>query len=354
MLDAARSLGDHLAALSQRLQDARAEADKGIHSEIGRLNRALADVADLNAQIVRSAALGQDISGLADQRQQLVDGIASLIPLRETPRNGGAIALHTTTGLQLVDGRASAFAFDPAGVVVAGMTRDSGALSGLALDGDALRLDPSGGQIAGGSLAARFTIRDELAPAIQAQLDALAQELVSRFAAPGLDPTVPPGGSGLFIDTGAMPGVAATVGLAGRLGVNPVVEPAAGGALWRLRDGVGATTPGDEANATILLALASTLTARAMPASDVLGAGAQDVHGLAGAVLSDVARRRLDGEGGASFASARETALRKMELEAGVDTDHEMQALLQIEQAYAANARVIRAVDEMIKTLLGI
>jgi flagellar hook-associated protein 1 FlgK len=36
----------------------------------------------------------------------------------------------------------------------------------------------------------------------------------------------------------------------------------------------------------------------------------------------------------------------------GVDSDAEMQRLLQYEQAYAANARVIRAIDEMINYLL--
>ena len=38
----------------------------------------------------------------------------------------------------------------------------------------------------------------------------------------------------------------------------------------------------------------------------------------------------------------------------GVDTDDEVQRLLQIEQAYAANARVIQTVDDMIQTILGI
>ena len=42
------------------------------------------------------------------------------------------------------------------------------------------------------------------------------------------------------------------------------------------------------------------------------------------------------------------------ELQGGVDTDREMQDLLQIEKAYAANAKVIQTVDEMLDLLLGI
>ena len=43
-----------------------------------------------------------------------------------------------------------------------------------------------------------------------------------------------------------------------------------------------------------------------------------------------------------------------MEKAGGVDTDQELQSLLVIEKNYAANAKVIQTVDEMIKTLLGL
>ena len=36
----------------------------------------------------------------------------------------------------------------------------------------------------------------------------------------------------------------------------------------------------------------------------------------------------------------------------GVDSDYEMQMLLQIEQAYAANAKVVQTVESMIQTLM--
>jgi flagellar hook-associated protein 1 FlgK len=44
--------------------------------------------------------------------------------------------------------------------------------------------------------------------------------------------------------------------------------------------------------------------------------------------------------------------LRDQELAGGVDTDREMEMLLEIEQGYAANARIIQSVDEMLKQLL--
>ena len=44
----------------------------------------------------------------------------------------------------------------------------------------------------------------------------------------------------------------------------------------------------------------------------------------------------------------------EQELLNGVDTDQEMQKLLLIEQSYAANARVIQVVDDMMRRLMEI
>ena len=44
--------------------------------------------------------------------------------------------------------------------------------------------------------------------------------------------------------------------------------------------------------------------------------------------------------------------LQSQELEMGVDTDAELQSLLILENIYAANARLVQAVDEMMQELL--
>jgi flagellar hook-associated protein 1 FlgK len=53
-----------------------------------------------------------------------------------------------------------------------------------------------------------------------------------------------------------------------------------------------------------------------------------------------------------TYASSHYTALREMELSMGVDTDQELQSLLMIEKSYAANAKVIQAIDAMIQTIV--
>ena len=52
----------------------------------------------------------------------------------------------------------------------------------------------------------------------------------------------------------------------------------------------------------------------------------------------------LTGMPRARTAAARSDALRSEMLRDGVDTDHELQDLMQVEQAYAANARVVKVV----------
>jgi len=55
-----------------------------------------------------------------------------------------------------------------------------------------------------------------------------------------------------------------------------------------------------------------------------------------------------------SFTSARWDTLNASVLADGVDTDYEMQMLLQIEQSYSANAKLIQTADRMLQTLMEI
>jgi flagellar hook-associated protein 1 FlgK len=168
------------------------------------------------------------------------------------------------------------------------------------------------------------------------------------------DPTLAPGSAGLFTDGGTPFDPAQEVGLASRIAVNPVVDPAQGGALWRLRSGLGAAAPGDVGDGSVLTALGQAL-GRAQPTvSGGFLPGLRSFAALAGELVSSVASARLSEEAAATQAAARQSALEQLEAQGGVDTDHETQMLLVIERAYAANARVIQAVEQMLDRLLEI
>jgi flagellar hook-associated protein 1 FlgK len=226
-------------------------------------------------------------------------------------------------------------------------------LSGLQINGQPVSTASQNSPIAGGKLAGYFDLRDVQAPALQAKLDAVARDLVERFETPVTDPTLGTGDPGLFTDRGAPLNISDESGLAGRISVNALVVPAEGGALWRLRDGLGAAAPGDTGNATQLNRLTDALTANRTAGSGGFSVPRSAV-GLAGDFLSGVSVEAQGALSRQSFAQAQTDTLIGAELQGGVDTDDEMRKLLVIEQAFAANARVISTIDEMIQTLLGL
>ena len=350
--DTARALANQISSAAKSVQTARAQADHQIGTDVEKVNAAMVRVAEMNVEIRGHLSSGRDPSALMDQRQQLVDQIASVVPLREVQRDHGQIALFTTGGAVLVDGRAAEFSFTAVGSIEPDMTLASGGLSGLTLNGLPIATSGPYSTISGGTLAANFAIRDDLGPAAQTRLDAVARDLIERFGS--LDTTVMPGNPGLFTDAGAAFSPANEAGLAQRIALNATADPRQGGALWRLRDGLGSAVPGPPGNAGLLNSLQSALAATRQPASGDFLPGLRSFAGLTADMLSAVSTARLSADAEASFSAAKSEGLKVQELQNGVDTDREMQDLLQIEKSYAANAKVIQTVDEMLDLLLGI
>jgi flagellar hook-associated protein 1 len=254
----------------------------------------------------------------------------------------------------LLNGRPGEFGFTGVGQITPDMTLGSGALSGLTLNGRPMVLNAPPALLDGGRLAANFAVRDDLGVTAQADLDAVARDVVERLAGPTVDTTRAPGDPGLLTDAGGAFDPQNEVGLSQRLTLNAVVDPARGGQLWRLRDGLGATTQGPPGNSALLGRLVGALTVNRQPVSGAFDTGTRSFATLAGDFLSFTARARLSADAELSFAQAKSDALTELELQGGVDTDQEMQKLLVIEKTYAANAKVVKTVDELLNLLLGI
>jgi flagellar hook-associated protein 1 FlgK len=352
-LNAAGDIVTHLKATSDHIQAERLKADGAIAQEVSRLNQGLQDIHDLNTKIRVAAARGADPSGLMDQRQQVIDGLSSIIPIKQVPRDGGQVALISSGGAILLDGQPAQLGFSTVNMIVPEMTQSGGALSGLTINGKPIDTNADRNAIAGGSLAAHFKIRDDLAVSAQEQVDAFARDLVERFQDPVLDATRAPGAPGLFTDAGTAFDPTDEVALSTRLALNSAVDPAQGGALWRLRDGLGAAVPGNVGNATLLGDMIDVLEAPKVAASGGFSGAARSASGLAADLLNKITVNLDQTEARLSFDTAQNDSLRQMELAQGVDTDAEMQKLMMIEQAFAANAQVVTAADEMMQLLLG-
>lgn len=336
---------------SDAIQGERLKADTSIAQQVGQLNSALEEIARLNEDIVPAQARGQDTSGLLDRRQQVLDTISGIVPLRELPRQNGAITLMTENGQLLLDPKPVEIAFTPMPAVTPGMTLGA-PLSGLTVGGRPIDMSSANGRMSGGTLSAQFDVRDRIAPAAQTELDALARDLVERVSAAGVDPSAT-GRPGLFTDRGAVFDAANETGISARISINGAVDPDAGGEAWRIRDGLYAAGRGAEGDATRLRALGDALGAPRAGSANLPG-GTLGFADRTGAVAANADARLFAAERTESFSSARSAELIDQELANGVDTDQEIQKLMLIEQAYAANARVIAAADAMLQKVMEI
>ena len=353
-LRAAQGLTDTLNRITDDIQGLRETADREISVMVSDLNMRLDKVVALNRDIRLQIGSGHDASALMDQRQAMIDSLSAIVPIREMPGQHGEVTLITDGGAILLDGKAALFEFDNVGVITSDMTLQSGALGAISVNGEAIDTQKSHHTLVGGKLEALFRIRDVHAVDLQASVDGFARDLMERFEEPGIDPTLGGSDPALFTDHGRKFDPTDEVGLAGRISVSGLVDPAKGGDLWRLRDGIGAAAIGDAGDATLLRRLTDALRSERVPASGGFIAATRSASGLSSDLLSRAGAERQNAEFDLSYAAAKQQSLRAVELRNGVDADHEIQQLLLVEQAYAANARVVRAVDEMIEQLLGL
>lgn len=349
-LDAARALADEYRELSSFAGNLRISADRDIAIEVDGLNAALKEVERLNGRIAGTAPGAPAQAALTDERGRVLSQIATALPIQTIARENGVLDVFTREGIALVVGNAQTISFSPTPLFGQESSLASGGLSGLFIG--STDVTPGGASylaISSGSLAGLFATRDTVIPDFQAKLDALAGDLVSRFADDGIDPTKPLGADGLFVD----PISAGTnVGLAGRIAINPAIDPDAGGDPTRLRDGLGSVQVGPPGNVAIVTALRDALgtirTINAPPLSggySAVGLAAEFSSLLAGSEVRATQNR-------AAIATQFNVIAETERSEIGVDIDSQLQDLLVIEQAFAANARVIEVIDNLFNRLL--
>lgn len=342
-------------AASDEINALRTDADAAIARQVDLINTNLREVERLNDEIRNNSFTGADIAALQDQRHRLIDQISDAVPVRVIQRETNTVALFATNGAQLLDGRAYELDFAPTPIVTQTMTLAGGALSGISINGQPFPIGEGGGTglLDGGALEAQFNLRDRVLPAAAAQLDAVARDLVTRVQGLPADPTLGPGDAGLFTDGPGAFFAANEEGLAGRLRLNPAVDPAVGGDPSLLRDGINSMMPGDQGDDRVLRGLQDALT-EPLAITSAPGLSGQRGNAAFVAQFSGFAlSASVDADARAALQAGRLETLSDAEANAvGVDTDRELADLLLIEQAFAANARVIQVVDELLERLL--
>jgi flagellar hook-associated protein 1 FlgK len=230
------------------------------------------------------------------------------------------------------------------------------------VDGVPIRVGSGGNTTASGTIAAMAQMRDDTTVTMQAQLDEISRGLIEGFAEVDSTATNPPL-AGLFTWSGgpALPTAGLlSDGLAGSIRVNAAFDATLGGDPQLIRDG-GANGAAYVANSTgaasfaeRILTLLDTLQA---PQSFDPAAGIPDNMSVVDYASSSIGWFEASRKAASDAAETKNavmmrtgTALSNM---TGVSIDEEMALLLDLEQSYAASAKLLQTVNDMLASLMA-
>ncbi len=339
-LSAAYDLTRTLNDAAQTTQRARAEADAAMADSVDRINDLLTRFESANRAIVVGTQSGTDVSDELDTRDRILGELSQEVGISTVTRAGNDMVIYTDSGVTLFEKSARTISFNRTFAYDAGTT-------GAAVFADGVPLTGAGASmgIKSGALYGHAKLRDDVAPQYQLQLDEIARGLVHAFGEP--DPGDAPG---IFV-LGAGPGIAANIG------VNPDVDPALGGDLARLRDGVtlNFNPAGDAAFSDRIYAMLEALNA---PQAFDPATGINPNTTLARFASSSVSWLEAGRQQASQEASFRDTMLERtresLSNVTGVNLDEELALMMELERSYGASARIIRTVDTMLQSLLAV
>ena len=340
VLDSAQALVASLHTASDTLGRVRGEVTREIKYDVSDVNQTLYKIADLNRQLSGTASDSIAGADMRDEMDRLIQSVSKTMDVQVSQGADGRVSLYTAGGSALIEGsKVNDLRYDgPSGKLFAGQTE----------------ITPNDSATRGfenGSLAGLFALKDAVLPKFQLQLDELARGLVQGFE--GADSSLSAGQAGLFTDGGAAFDPTKLDGLAGRIAVNDAVDPAQGGQLSRLRDGIGAATPGPAGDATQINAFAAVFD------QTLTVAGATGLS--SGMTLGDyaanmVTAQHVDGSRAQTQYNTVRTSAETIDASRqsiqGVNIDDELQKMMVIQQSYAANSKMMTTVMQMIDTLL--
>jgi flagellar hook-associated protein 1 FlgK len=285
------------------------------------VNTALKALGTLSNQIITAQSRGESTADLETERDGEMRTVAQLTGARFIKKSDGDVV--AIAGSAILPIRADSGPLSMASTNIVAGTPAS-AVPQLLINGA-----PASG--IGGEMGANLKLRDTTIPAMQSGLDGLAQSLASSFSGQGLT---------LFTDGGgAVPAAgAAATGFATTIQVSSAVAATPS----MTRDG---TTPSGAAGDTTLIDKVL---------DNVFAPGAASLTGQATALISGFSSMAADASSQASTSKAVRAGLEsKLGAETGVSVDSEMTNMIRLQSAYAANAKVVQAVQDIWTQLLG-
>ena len=373
VVSAAQSLTQQINALAGSYTNARQSAQDTVVADAATLNSSLATIGQLSTQITQLRAAGASTADLENQRDTAMNGLSQILDVKFLEKSNGDMLVMSASGLSLpTTGSPPPFAASSA-TLGASAYYPGGGVPEITLDGTDVTT-----QLTGGSLGAAINLRDTVLPTFQGQLDEFSETLATRFDTQGL--RLLSDGSGNIPASVTPPTQSGYVGFSASIQVNPAVLATPSlvrdgtQSVAATPNGPSAFTPnpaGGPAGFTDLItrvldyALGTQVSAGAaqpLPATTGLGpAGTLSSGYAATADLASQATALVSAQSGvvadttAQLTTAQQTqSTLHTQLSAadGVNMDTEMSNMIQLQNSYGANARVISTLQAVWTQLL--
>lgn len=320
----ATTLATTLNNMSSDLSDIQSDIDGYFVETVDSTNELVQEIADLNQKISAATAAGIDTSTYRDSLDEKVKSLSELIDINTTTNSTGQVSISLSDGKMLVEG-----------TTTWSLSTQTNATTGMQ---DITWVDQSGSStvitddITNGKLGGYLEVRDDLIPSYQEQLDLLASTIITQvnsLQTSGYDLN---GDAGVAFFTGTS---ASDIEVNSEITDDPSLIAASSTA-----DGV----PDDSTNATAIADLQDSLlfNSGTSTCSDYYAA-------LVSKVGTDVAS--ID-----TYYSTQSDAVELYQNQrdsvSSVSVDEETTRLLLYQSAYAASAKVMTYLDEMLQTLI--
>ena len=188
-VNSAQAMAQQLNSATQSIQSLRSQADQGIAGDVQQANTALQQIAQINSQLTTAGTDNGTTATLEDQRDQYITQLAQLMNISVSQGSNNQVVVSTGGGTQLVgQAGASQLSFTASGTINATqlwnadpskselstitLTSPSGTTTDLVADGG----------IQSGEIAGYLSMRDDVLPQAQNQLDALAAQMSSALS----------------------------------------------------------------------------------------------------------------------------------------------------------------------------
>lgn len=325
VITAADALAQRFNSVVQVLSSQRVAVQQQRSTAVAQVNTLTADIATLNKQIAATRASGVNASGLIDERDRQIDSLASLVDVQVVEQADGTRSVSLQSGQPLVAGSIAAT------ISVHGNADGSQTLR-LAFAKESFTLAPSG---LGGQLGGLDDFeQNSLLPLMQAVTD-MAREMS------GAVNTTLQAGYAMDGSAGAALFQFDATSASSMLKINPALNAAG------LGFSASATEPGDSSNLLALINVKSNTVTIGNLGSITLGDAVTQMVGRLG-MQSQQNQASLS-----TAQTVRNQAEESWKSTSGVNSDEEAINLMQYQQMYQSNLKVISVANELFDSTLA-